>query len=73
MRLKPDASRINADPEYVRGLVAQIKARHGLSQRATAKRLGIGVTSLKDWMSGKAKWRYPDQFALECLATCKEG
>ncbi len=66
--MKPDASRYNDSSEYIRGLVATIKARHRLSQQATARRLGIGCTTLKDWMSGKAKHRYPDQFALECLA-----
>jgi len=64
----PDASRYNPSPDYIRTLVEQIKVRHGLSQRATAQRLGIGFSSLKDWMTGKAKHRYPDQFALECLA-----
>ena len=66
--MTPDASHYNDSPEYIRGLVEQIKERHGMSQRAIAQRLGIGFTSLKDWMSGKAKHRYPDQFALEQLA-----
>lgn len=71
--MKPDATKYNKSPEYIRGLVEQIKENQGMSQRAIAKRLGIGFTSLKDWMAGKAGWRYPDQFALECLASCKDG
>lgn len=67
----PDAANYSADPEYIRGLVEQIKKRQGLSQRAIAKQIGVGFSSLKDWLSGKAKWQYPHQFALECLATCK--
>tara|TARA_R110001606_G_scaffold399270_1_gene583263 strand:- start:1159 stop:1374 length:216 start_codon:yes stop_codon:yes gene_type:complete len=64
----PNAENYNADPDYIRTLIEQIKERHGMSQRATAKQIGISYSSLKDWMNGKAKHRYPDQFALEALA-----
>lgn len=66
--MRPDARNKRDDPAYLREVVAQIKARHGLSQRATAARLGIGQTTLKDWLAGRAGWRYPDQYALERLA-----
>lgn len=68
----PDASLYNSTPDYVRGLVEAAQAQTGLSQRATAERIGAGWTSLKDWMTGKAKAPYACQFALERLAQKKQ-
>jgi len=64
----PDASLYNSSPDYVRGLVEAAKERQGLSQRAVADTIGVGWTSLKDWMAGKAKIPYACQFSLERLA-----
>lgn len=64
----PDAKRYNSDPNYIRGLVERIGKTRGMSQRGIAAEIGVGFTSLKDWMSGHAKWPYSAQFALERLA-----
>src|SRR5690554_3235364 len=66
--MKPDASNYNASPEYISGLVEKIQQRHGMTQRAIARQIGVSFTSLRDWQHGRSKWRYPDQLALELLA-----
>lgn len=67
--MRPDASRHNPDPCYLRGLLEQA----GLSQRQAAQALGITDRSLRYYLSDAASdtYRaapYPVQFALECLA-----
>jgi len=65
----PDATRHRPDPEYITSLVELAKQRNGLtSQDAVAKRMGVGRSTLKDWMSGVAQVGYPAQYTLERLA-----
>jgi transcriptional regulator with XRE-family HTH domain len=67
--LKPDASRHDPRPEYLRALVEQA----GLTQRAAAQRIGVSERLLRYYLAsdGAAEQRvapYPVQFALEQLA-----
>ena len=67
--MKPDASKHNPDPRYLRGLVD----RSGVSQRKAAELLGITDRSMRYYLSDEDSptFRpapYPVQFALECLA-----
>lgn len=67
--MKPDSSRHNPDPRYLRGLLE----RAGISQRKAAELLGITDRAMRYYLSdeGSATFRpapYPVQFALECLA-----
>lgn len=67
--MKPDSSRHNPDPAYLRGLLDQA----GISQREAARLLGITDRSMRYYLSDEESdsWRaapYPIQFALECLA-----
>lgn len=67
--MKPDSSRHNPDPRYLRGLLE----RAGVSQRRAAELLGITDRAMRYYLSdeGSATFRpapYPIQFALECLA-----
>ncbi|QLI49458.1 hypothetical protein vBPaeMUSP18_51 [Pseudomonas phage vB_PaeM_USP_18] len=65
----PDAKRHRPDPQYTAELVELAKQRAGLSsQAAVAERIGVGLSTLKDWKSGTASMSYPDQYALERLA-----
>ena len=68
--MKPDASRHNPDPRYLRGLLDQA----GISQRRAAELLGITDRAMRYYLSDEASdsYRaapYPVQFALECLAS----
>lgn len=68
--MKPDASRHNPDPRYLRGLVE----RSGLTQRAAAGVLGISDRAMRYYLSDieAPTYRaapYPIQFALEALAS----
>lgn len=67
--MKPDASRHNPDPSYLRGLLEKA----GLTQRQAAQRLGISDRVMRYYLSAETSdsYRaapYPVQFALECLA-----
>lgn len=67
--MKPDASRHNPDPRYLRGLLEKA----GLTQRQAAQRLGISDRVMRYYLSAETSdsYRaapYPVQFALECLA-----
>lgn len=67
--MKPDASRHDPRPEYIRALLAQAE----LSQRAAAERIGISARLLRYYLAPEtaADRRvapYPVQFALEQLA-----
>lgn len=65
----PNANRHRPDPQYITELVELAKERNGLtSQAAVAERIGVGLTTLKDWKSGAATVSYPDQYTLERLA-----
>lgn len=67
--MKPDASKHNPDPEYLRSLVLAA----GLSQRACAERIGIGDRLMRYYLSGEREAPYPVQFALECLQTDEDS
>ena len=74
LTMKPDASRHNPDPSYLRGLLEQA----GLSQRKAAELLGMSDRNMRYYLADEGSPAhkpapYPVQFALECLATCKEG
>lgn len=67
--MKPDSSRHNPDPRYLRGLLEQA----GISQRKAAELLGITDRAMRYYLSDEvsATFRpapYPVQYALECLA-----
>ncbi len=64
----PDSTQYNDSPEYIAGLVARAQEASGLTQRGVARQIGVGYTSLKDWMSGMAKISFPGLYALEKLA-----
>lgn len=61
--MKPDASRHNPAPDYLRGLVAS----SGLSQRAAAESIGISDRLLRYYLKGDRECPYPVQYALERL------
>lgn len=46
------------------GLVAQVRARHGLSQREFAEILGVDMDTLQNWEQGRNK---PDSAALRLV------
>ncbi|QEE24570.1 helix-turn-helix transcriptional regulator [Rhodanobacter glycinis] len=67
--MKPDASRHNPRPEYLRALLDQA----GVSQREAARRIGISERLLRYYLAPEtaADRRvapYPVQYALEQLA-----
>lgn len=67
--MKPEASRHNPDPRYLRGLLEKA----GLTQRQAAQLLGISDRVMRYYLSAETSdsYRaapYPVQFALECLA-----
>lgn len=67
--MKPDASRHNPDPRYLRGLVDQA----GISQRRAAELLGMTWEGFRNYLRDEPHklYRvapYTVQFALECLA-----
>ena len=50
---------------FTPGLIPDVRARHGLSQREFAAMLGIDVSSLRNWEQGRNK---PDPAALSLIA-----
>ncbi len=46
------------------GVIAEVRARHGLSQREFAELLGIDVNTLQNWEQGRNK---PDAAALNLV------
>lgn len=69
--MKPDASKHNPDPRYLRGLLGAA----GITQRQGAQLLGISDRVMRYYLSDEASESYraapyPVQFALECLASC---
>jgi transcriptional regulator with XRE-family HTH domain len=68
--MKPDASKHNPDPAYLRSLIEAA----GLSQRAAAIKIGITDRTMRYYLSGERDAPYSVQFALENLpkrkATC---
>ena len=62
--MKPDATRHDPRPEYVRALIAQ----SGLSQREAARRIGVSERVMRYYCAGEREPPYPVQFALESLS-----
>jgi hypothetical protein len=67
--VKPDASRHDPRPEYLRALLAAA----GLSQRAAAERIGISERLMRYYLAPETAddrrvAPYPVQYALEQLA-----
>ena len=70
--MKPDSSRHNPDPRYLRGLLDAV----GVSQRQAAQLIGVSERMMRYYLSDEAgaTFRaapYPVQFALECLASAE--
>jgi transcriptional regulator with XRE-family HTH domain len=61
--VKPNASRHNPDPGYIRSLCQAT----GLSMYALAARLGLSRAVLYKWITGESQAPYIAQFALESL------
>jgi len=66
--IKPNATKYNPDPDYLRGLVK----RSGLTQAKAAKEIGISHRLLQQYMANRAASSartapYPIQYALESL------
>lgn len=66
--MKPDASQYNPSPEYLAELIGST----GLTQGEVAAILGVTDRTLRQWLSGKRKFKYSTQFALECLVLSPE-
>lgn len=67
--MKPDISKYNPDPTYIRALLAKA----GLSQRKTAHLLGVSERVMRYYLvsTDNPNYRpmpYTVQFAIECLA-----
>lgn len=62
-RVKPDPTKHNPAPEYIRALIS----RAGLSQREAARRVGISARSMRHYCTGKMVCPYSVQYALENL------
>jgi predicted transcriptional regulator len=65
--VKPDATKHNPDPEYIRGLVEA----SGLSQQAAAREIGISARVMRYYLSGEREAPYPVQFCLQNLKQAK--
>lgn len=66
--MKPDSSKHNPDPRYLRGLLDSA----GISQRRAAEMIGISDRAIRYYLLDEAneKYRpapYPVQFAIESL------
>ena len=61
--MKPDATRHDPRPEYIRALIE----RAGLSQREAARRIGMSERVMRYYCAGERTPSYPVQFALESL------
>lgn len=68
--IKPDASKHDPRPEYLRALIE----RAGLSQRAAADAIGVSPRMMRYYIAegSEHRARYPEQFALEALADACE-
>ena len=61
---RPDASKWNPDPDYLRSLLE----RAGLTQRDAATLLDVGYRQFRHFCTGKREAPYTVQYALEMLA-----
>lgn len=67
--MRPDATRYNPSPAYLRGLLE----RAAVSQQAAARAIGISPRTMRYYLCatdspGYRPAPYPVQYALECLA-----
>ena len=67
--MKPDSTKHNPDPEYLRELVKKT----GLSQRKVARIIGVNERLFRMYLANRSASTaydapYPVQFALECLS-----
>lgn len=62
--MKPDASKLSQDREYLEGLIMA----SGMTLEPLAKVLGVHKRTLERYLAGSAKWPYSLQFSLEMLA-----
>ena len=61
--MTPNAEEYDPRPEYLAELIDST----GLTQPNVAALIGCSDRALRQWLSGKRKFAYPVQFALECL------
>ena len=66
--MKPDSSRYNTDPEYIRGLVFSCQKLHRMTQQQVAAQVGVSDRVFRYYVTGQRHCSYAVQFALECLA-----
>jgi transcriptional regulator with XRE-family HTH domain len=62
--MRPDASKHDPRPEYLRALLQQA----GVSQRAAARQIGISERVMRYYLAGERDAPYPVQYAIERLA-----
>ena len=66
---EPDAQKHNPTPKHVSELIEACKQRHGYTtQSEVAQRIGVSLTTLKDWKRGAPAIPYTAQYTLERLA-----
>ena len=68
MTMKPDATKHNSDPDYLRPLFEKT----GMGTRRVSEALGIGNRDFRHYLAGTRTCPYTVQFALECLAEDSE-
>lgn len=61
--MKPDASKHNPDPKYLRSLIENT----GLSQSKVAEYIGVASRTIRAYLAGDRPIPYRIQFAVECL------
>lgn len=59
------------DALYIGQLVQVCCQRHARTVPEVAALIGVGTTTMRDWMNGKARAPYTAQFTLEALASAK--
>ena len=67
---RPDATRFNPDPAYIRALINKT----GLTLSGCAHTIGVPAATLEEYTkrSSRNKYKYPVQFALECIIRVNE-
>lgn len=56
------------EPDALRAAIEAVKAVHGVSQRGQADAIGVGWTTMRNWLNGTASWPKSAQVALEVWA-----
>lgn len=59
------------DAMYIGQLVQVCCERHAKTVPELAAVIGVGTTTLRDWINGKARAPYTAQFTLEALTQAK--